>query len=290
MAHRVDRYIGLCAACMRSFVVQPDRQGTLRLVHHGYQRPGYGYIVGDCPGVGYEPHEVSPHLAQVMLDRLQLERDTTQYELRELPNKTELVFIEHQYDRSRGHIDVPRTIHPGEVLEVRAEYRPRTFESTMEETRRKLQLQLDLLERGIEDYTKLIAEWKPQPLTEESEIVERKAAAAKTAWESRQAKRDAEVQRKIGYYRKLLPKKITDLARAKNAEEAYSAAYDMLHLYEQAWGGIAKASGWVLKQPDAQLLLGFGDIWKSMGVEEPIVDEAWVHAYREAMWRAEGRR
>lgn len=26
------------------------------LLHHGYQRPGFGFIVGDCYGVGHEPY------------------------------------------------------------------------------------------------------------------------------------------------------------------------------------------------------------------------------------------
>ena len=30
------------------------------MVHHGYKRPGHGYIFGDCYGVGYPPYEASP--------------------------------------------------------------------------------------------------------------------------------------------------------------------------------------------------------------------------------------
>lgn len=32
------------------------------MVHHGYKRPGDGYIVGDCPGVHQDPYEVSCEL------------------------------------------------------------------------------------------------------------------------------------------------------------------------------------------------------------------------------------
>jgi predicted nucleic acid-binding Zn-ribbon protein len=34
------------------------------MVHHGYQRPGHGSIVGDCPGVGEVPYEVSCDLVK----------------------------------------------------------------------------------------------------------------------------------------------------------------------------------------------------------------------------------
>lgn len=53
---------GTCGACENN--VKRDARG--RMVHHGYQRPGWGYIVGDCPGVGLLPHELSPEAAQRM--------------------------------------------------------------------------------------------------------------------------------------------------------------------------------------------------------------------------------
>lgn len=49
-----DQVIGTCAICSNQQVV---RNG--KMVLHGYQRPGYGYIVGDCFGVGYDPIETS---------------------------------------------------------------------------------------------------------------------------------------------------------------------------------------------------------------------------------------
>ena len=48
----VDRYAGTCQSCMR---LQKLHAGEL--VHHGYQRPGLGYIVGDCRGSGLRPYE-----------------------------------------------------------------------------------------------------------------------------------------------------------------------------------------------------------------------------------------
>lgn len=57
------RYIGFCPVCARRIKVRDDK-----LVHHGYQRPGYGYIVGDCFAVGMTPHELSPDTAQKYLD------------------------------------------------------------------------------------------------------------------------------------------------------------------------------------------------------------------------------
>ena len=41
-----------CQVCEREQAL--DNSG--RMVNHGYKRPGYGFIVGNCFGVGYEPY------------------------------------------------------------------------------------------------------------------------------------------------------------------------------------------------------------------------------------------
>jgi hypothetical protein len=48
------RYVGNCQICEGDQKLHGGR-----LVHHGYQRPGHGYIVGDCPGVHEPPYEAS---------------------------------------------------------------------------------------------------------------------------------------------------------------------------------------------------------------------------------------
>lgn len=50
----IETTVGTCGVCEREIAIQDGR-----LVHHGYKRPGYGHIVGDCFAVGYEPYERS---------------------------------------------------------------------------------------------------------------------------------------------------------------------------------------------------------------------------------------
>ena len=66
------RYVGNCQACegdfkLYSVVSGEPKDDDLRMVHHGYQRPGHGYIVGDCPGVGEKPYERSKERVERML-------------------------------------------------------------------------------------------------------------------------------------------------------------------------------------------------------------------------------
>ena len=58
-APTATRYIGNCQICEADQKLHQER-----MVHHGYRRPGHGSIVGDCPGVGEVPYEVSCDLVK----------------------------------------------------------------------------------------------------------------------------------------------------------------------------------------------------------------------------------
>lgn len=57
-------HTGTCGVCEQNVKMT---KGTEKLVHHGYQRPGDGYIRGDCFGVAYPPHELAPDAARAFL-------------------------------------------------------------------------------------------------------------------------------------------------------------------------------------------------------------------------------
>jgi len=57
------RYTGTCQACFGTYVVK--RHGRkLTVVLHGYERPGSGYIVGECPGRDEEPFELAKDVTE----------------------------------------------------------------------------------------------------------------------------------------------------------------------------------------------------------------------------------
>jgi hypothetical protein len=57
------RQIGSCQVCEGDFKLHGGR-----MVLHGYKRPGHGYILGDCMGVGEVPYEVSCDITKRMRD------------------------------------------------------------------------------------------------------------------------------------------------------------------------------------------------------------------------------
>ncbi len=80
MGDTATRYIGNCQICEGDFKLVPsdirrvDVDGQMieqpmsgKVVHHGYKRPGYGYIVGDCPGVHEAPYETSCDLIKAAI-------------------------------------------------------------------------------------------------------------------------------------------------------------------------------------------------------------------------------
>jgi len=61
-----------CQICCREQAL--DKSG--RMVNHGYKRPGYGFIIGNCFGVGYEPYPKTDALEawKKELDRIEADK------------------------------------------------------------------------------------------------------------------------------------------------------------------------------------------------------------------------
>ncbi len=85
---------GECQICER----EQARDASGNMVHHGYTRPGCGFIQGDCYGVGHEPYKATDALAKYLkiLNDYIIFR---QMRLNSLPHKTE---IDYTYTTGRG--------------------------------------------------------------------------------------------------------------------------------------------------------------------------------------------
>jgi len=95
--------LGTCPVCERAIRVR-----TGKMVHHGYQRPGSGHIVGDCYGVGTPPYEISSEGTRGYRDHVvapRLARDETFLARLEARTVEEL-----HYERT---VPVPTTLQRG---------------------------------------------------------------------------------------------------------------------------------------------------------------------------------
>lgn len=149
---RTIEHTGTCSICLGNFKM--DRGG--RLVLHGYERKGYGWISGRCAGVGYEPYEVSPVACKEYQQRLSARLEQLQQELEKFEQGlaagtlTSLPDSRGKYDSKYSGKFVPRG-DPRWDLELR-------------------NYPLDLAAR-VEGYRSLLSSnqrmlelWKPRPL------------------------------------------------------------------------------------------------------------------------------
>jgi hypothetical protein len=179
------RHIGNCQICERD---QKLHKG--RMVHHGYRRPGYGSIEGDCPGVDELPYEVSCDLIKTYKVNMEarlagLVRFAAKLAAREV---TSFQLLEH-----RGYRDVELVeYHAGVTDPYRFE---RAFERLVRETDRDIEGARFAISRAA----KRIEAWRPMPIRtveeEEAKTAALRADRAKVVADKRAA-RQAEQARK----------------------------------------------------------------------------------------------
>jgi len=138
------QHTGTCGACEGN--VKRDARG--RMVHHGYQRPGFGYIVGDCLGVGTVPWELSPEGKKKLVGALVHLHLATQDSLRRLKSGEVTEFRDTDY---RGK---EKVVVKGDPM----------FPIRLHDAIRSMEAREKSLARDIEDEQKKLAAWTCQPL------------------------------------------------------------------------------------------------------------------------------
>lgn len=93
-----------CQVCAGTYALD----ATGKLGHHGYERPGCGWIVGDCAGVREKPFPATDALER-WLARVESQRKDTRASLKALPERTEITerFMEYNTEtRKRDKVVV----------------------------------------------------------------------------------------------------------------------------------------------------------------------------------------
>lgn len=150
---KVGQTIGTCGVCESHQVVH----GT-KMVFHGYQRPGYGHTIGECPGVKLDAYEVSTEGCEHYLKLLGLwKTDEKAYLVRLNGNKKALEFSQTR--------DVPNTRpRQRETILVTLASDAKLFEELRQGAITATERKIADLDREIERFTKKITDWKPGTL------------------------------------------------------------------------------------------------------------------------------
>lgn len=234
------RYLGYCPACDGDYKV---RDGVL--VHHGYQRPGYGHIVGDCFAVHMTPHETSPETAKKFLVHLKGIETFILERIARLKTTDTLTVEKTKYENGK-YVDYKVVLKKGEASEY--------------EWNRTLEWQLDREEgalRGLrfdlERVQKLVDTWVEKPLR----TVEEEVAAKKAVVEARRAEKEAERRAKVQARIEAFQKRIDSAVRRKNA-------HSLANIWEKVNGDLA----YELKMTKAEVFAAIDrdSVWHLFGL------------------------
>ncbi|HSX23244.1 MAG TPA: hypothetical protein VLE97_10775 [Gaiellaceae bacterium] len=145
---------GECQICQRRHIL--DSRGNLVL--HGYQRPGHGYIVGDCFGVGHPPWEVSSDALAEWIELLKKQSAEATQDAARVAKLTTITI-------NRGSELNPKmvTLTKGDPssYDSRGSF---SFESVIEKRVRDLKQQARWLSDDAKREAQRLKTWKPKPL------------------------------------------------------------------------------------------------------------------------------
>ncbi len=162
----VTHFLGNCQLCEGDFKCHDGK-----MVHHGFTRPGCGYIVGDCGGVHQDPYEVSCALIPPFKAALEVRLAFTLDRINAFKSGAVKYFAASNWR--------------GTVIEyaVGVTYLV-TWEDAVRHEIAKLEGDAGSLPRHIRHLEARIANWRPMPIRE---IDEAKQDAAKRAEQAARA-------------------------------------------------------------------------------------------------------
>jgi len=241
------------------------------LVHHGYERPGHGYIVGDCFGVGKPPHEVSPELAMAWQARVAglVQNAIAALEPPQWPPQSigwwdsrhwwHTLHARPGGDYVRlSRADIPVRDEQGIVRVSMREY-----ESALDSVRRDTELHLSSLEREHQRITALVDTWFPRPLRTLEEEQLATAERKRRSLQERQEKREAKAAELVARYQQ----RIDSALRTRNANvllQIYESAPSKLRDALAAWDPEAKL--YRLTKFEAIAMIDRPEAWAALGL------------------------
>ena len=150
---RTIEHTGTCGICLGNFKM--NRGGGLVL--HGYERKGYGWLSGECSGVGYPPYEVSDAACKAFADRLERSIADAQRLLEEFKQALATNTLTELPDSRNGRPGNTKYNPPVKPGEPRWEIELRSYPHGLEERIK------GLTNLGVMNY-RLLRLWELRPL------------------------------------------------------------------------------------------------------------------------------
>lgn len=262
MIHETStRFVGWCPVCQHDVKVR-----SRALVHHGYKRPGIGFIVGDCPGVGHEPYELGTGAAVAYLnDHVTPQVVKVRHNLQVLEAGPPWLYFENFDVATRRLIRNPQTREPEMIRLTRAEAEDRAaqlpgYDSDRYSWEKRLRIaianaqsRLEFVESEEVRITGLIDSWEPRPLRTIEEEIQRQEQSRS----ERESTRTAAKNRKISDEVSKIQKRIDAAVRNKN-----SATLADIYVSQK----LRVLSGYRMSLEDTRALLERDRVWQAFGL------------------------
>ena len=158
-----------CACCFRDQKVKPVGS----MFKHGYERPGYGYVVGGCPGDRFQPYEVSVEGTKYMLGLVETALEQALAHLEALKVAVTLqvaisvyIPVSERTSVARSYKTVLAPLHEGEEAKVFTDERGtrhylRCFQEEREYQVKEQERRIKSIREDVVFFQTKIAEWKP---------------------------------------------------------------------------------------------------------------------------------
>jgi hypothetical protein len=133
-----NKIIMTCPCCGRKIAVGTND----RMVNHGFQRPGYGWLVGNCIGVNHKPLEVSDEGLRYMVELLTNEHEKLIEKSIKLSTCNSFTVYEF-----KKYV----TYTKGDDF----------FELKLSNAKRNVESKIDMVNYQLKEFNELIKNWKP---------------------------------------------------------------------------------------------------------------------------------
>lgn len=170
------RHVGFCPLCEKDYKLG---QGS-KLVHHGYTRPGDGYIHGDCLAVHALPYELSDEVCHLYKELLLVKlADSNKFLARLNQGSVTCFMVERRKAGSYTEYEFVDVATPSGY----------DFTRELAEKIRQTEYEIREMKREIARMDGWIAKWELKPVRTFEEELEKKAAAVAERKAERDAKR-----------------------------------------------------------------------------------------------------
>lgn len=139
-----DKDVKTCPCCFRSIAVRGGK-----MVHHGYERPGNGQLIGNCWGIAYAPLETSTEGLEWLIGFHDNKLKEDKLRLQELPTATKISILV-QFPKVKLETYTPDHKDWKKVYDIR--------KGELEGDIRNRKFNLDVYRRHLNDWIKWHAE------------------------------------------------------------------------------------------------------------------------------------